>query len=156
MTRKLFFVLVGILIFSACATPKSNTIEVSNAWVRSGVKDGTSAVYMLILNETSQDHELIGVTTDIVVASEMHLSEVHSDVMTMTRQEVIEIPADGELELKPGGYHIMLIGLNKDLNLGDEITVTLHFQNYQDVVLNVPVLDAAEMGGEGMDGHHHP
>ena len=46
----------------------------------------------------------------------------------------------------------MLIGLKQDLNVGDEITITLHFQNSEDVTLTVPVKDAAEMGGSGMEG----
>lgn len=48
----------------------------------------------------------------------------------------------------------MLINLKKDLKVGDEITVTLHFKNHEDIVLAVPVEDAANRGGSGMDGHN--
>ncbi len=46
------------------------------------------------------------------------------------------------------------IGLKQDLNVGDNITLTLHFKNYEDITLTVPVQDAADMGAPGMDGHN--
>lgn len=72
--------------------------------------------------------------------------------MEMLQQELIDMPADFELELKPGSYHIMLIGLKQDLKVGDEIQITLHFKNHEDVTVTVPVMDAASNGGAGMDG----
>ena len=50
------------------------------------------------------------------------------DVMRMQAvQGGIEVPAGGQVELKPGGYHVMLIGLTRDLNAGDKFPVTLEF-----------------------------
>ncbi|MDP1846574.1 MAG: hypothetical protein Q8K79_02190 [Solirubrobacteraceae bacterium] len=48
----------------------------------------------------------------------------------------------------------MAIGLKKNLNMGDNRTLTLHFKNYEDINLTVPVQDAADMGGSGTDGHN--
>jgi hypothetical protein len=73
--------------------------------------------------------------------------------MEMIPQESIALPADGEVELKPGSYHVMLIGLKQDLKAGDEISLTLKFKNHADLALKVPVMDAEGMGGSGMDGH---
>jgi copper(I)-binding protein len=47
----------------------------------------------------------------------------------------------------------MLISLKQDLNAGDEIMLTLHFEKHEDMLLKVPVGDAAEMGTSGMEGH---
>ena len=81
-------------------------------------------------------------------AVEVHLSEMDANgVMKMSQQESVPLPADTELVLKPGGYHIMMIGLKKDLNVGDEIVVTLHFQNHEDIVLKVSVMDMADDAG---------
>ncbi len=77
-------------------------------------------------------------------------------MMKMEKQDAVPIPAGGELELKPGSYHIMLIGLKRDLKVGESVTLTLHFNGYEDVTITIPVKDAAEMGGAGMDGHHMP
>jgi copper(I)-binding protein len=70
--------------------------------------------------------------------------------MEMIPQESIALPADSEVELKPGSYHVMLVGLKQDLKAGDEFPLTLKFKNHEDVTLTVAVIDAEGMGGEGM------
>ena len=155
MRRFFMLVLVGMLLLSACGAPKSNTLEAANFWARSGLKDGNSAAYMMLSNGTAQDDALIGASSDVATAVEVHLSKMGDDgTMQMIPQESVALPAGGELELKPGSYHIMIIGLVKDLNVGDEITLTLHFENHEDITLTVPVKEAADMGGSGMDGHN--
>ena len=52
------------------------------------------------------------------------------DVMKMRQVEFIEVPPGGSVELKPGGYHIMFIGLNTLLEQGDEVEITLVFENF--------------------------
>lgn len=153
MKKIIVFVLAGMLLLSACGAPKSDAIEASSYWARSGLKDGNSAAYMLLVNGTGQDDELIGASSDVAAAVEIHLSQMGADgTMQMIPQDSIALPADGELELKPGSYHVMIIGLKEDLNVGDEITLTLHFRNHEDITLTIPVMDAADMGGSGMDG----
>jgi copper(I)-binding protein len=51
----------------------------------------------------------------------------------------LEIPAGGTVQLAPGGYHIMLIGLTKDLNVGDTVQVTLKFEKAGDVTVTAQV-----------------
>ena len=131
-----------VFLLTACATGEG--VESHEAWVRNANQGEITAVYMILHNHTNVDDALIGVSTDVAEAAELHLSEVQNDVMTMTPQEKIEIPADGEVVLESGGYHIMLIGLKQDLQVGGEITVTLNFENYPDVPVTVPVKDSAE------------
>ncbi|MBL8101898.1 MAG: copper chaperone PCu(A)C [Anaerolineales bacterium] len=160
MKRILGFVLAGILLLSACGVSDTGRmdgegVEVRDYWARAALKDGTSAVYMLLLNHDAEDDAFVGVSSDVASALELHLSKMGDDgTMQMIPQETIALPGNGEVELKPGSYHIMMIGLVKDLNVGDEITLTLHFQNHDDITLTVPVKEAANMGGSGMDGHN--
>lgn len=153
----MMLVLMGILLLSACAAAADEhaagtEVETHDPWTRAALKDGNGAVYMLLHNHSTEDDALIGVSSDVATAAEMHLSQMNADgVMEMTQQESIALPADGEVELKPGSYHIMLVGLKQDLNVGDEITLTLHFMHHEDITLTVPVMDAADMGGAGMD-----
>lgn len=151
MENRKWKVVIFLIVFllSACATGEG--VEPHEAWVRSARQGENSAVYLILHNHTDIDDALIGVSTDVAEAAELHLSAVNNDVMTMTPQDRIEIPAGDEVALESGGYHIMLIGLKQDLNVGDEITLTLHFENYQDVVFTVPVKDSA-----GDEGHGHP
>ncbi len=153
MKRISTLILAGMLLLSACG-PEGTDIEAHDYWARTALKDGNGAVYMLLHNHSTEDDALVGVSTDVAAAAEMHLSQMNADgVMEMTQQKSIPMPVDVDLELNPGGYHIMLIGLKQDLKIGDEITLTLHFMHHEDIVLTVPVLDSADMGGSGMDGH---
>lgn len=144
LSRLLFLV----VLLSACV--KSETVEVHSAWVRSALAGENSAVYLILHNHTSQADSLINISADVANAVELHSTEVSNDVMQMRKVESIEMLVDSEIVFESGGYHIMLIGLKQDLNVGDEITITLHFENAPDLVIPVPVQDSA---GEE---HHHP
>jgi copper(I)-binding protein len=63
--------------------------------------------------------------------------------MSMSPVDSIDLKAGTPLELKPGGYHIMLMGLAKPLKVGDTITLTLTLAKGGDIKVDVPVLDAA-------------
>ena len=158
MKRTLILILAGMLVLSACGAGGEG-VEVHEPWARAAMMGGNSAAYMTIHNYMDTDDAVIGASSDVAEAVELHLSQMDADgVMQMMQQEKFDLPAGGELELKPGSYHIMLIGLKQDLMAGDEINITLHFQNSEDLTLTVPVQDAADMGGSGMDGemeHDH-
>lgn len=152
MKRVFGILLAGMFLLSACG-PKGEGVQAEGYWMRSGMKDGNSAGYMMLTNFTDRDVALIGASSDVAAAVEIHLSSMGADgTMQMAQQESVAIPAGEALELKPGSYHIMFIGLTKDLVVGDEITLTLHFDGYDDLILTVPVKDAADMGGSGMEG----
>jgi copper(I)-binding protein len=158
MKKILLMLIFGTLLLTACATNDSQMagtdIEVDNFWARSAMMGGNGAAYMLLQNRSNEDDALIGASSDVAEAVEIHLSQMKADgTMEMIQQESIALPADAEVELKPGSYHVMLIGLKQDLKAGDEFSLTLHFKNREDITLTIPVMDAANMGGSGMDGH---
>jgi periplasmic copper chaperone A len=155
-------VLVGTLLLSACggATTNANNhteaagtgIEVHDPWARTALKEGNGAAYLLLHNHSTEDDALVGVSSEVATAVEIHLSQMKADgTMEMIKQDSIALPADGEVELKPGSYHIMLIGLKQELKAGDEIVLTLHFKHHEDITLTASVFDAADMGGAGTD-----
>ncbi len=153
MKRTIVFLLAGMMLVSACGKAPSGKIEASDYWTRSSMAGNTGAVYMILTNGTGQDDQLLGASSDVAEAVEVHKSMVDANgVMQMQPQEFVDLPKGEAVEFKPGGLHIMFIGLKKDLNIGETITVTLHFKNYEDVTLTVPVKDATNMGGSGMDG----
>lgn len=149
MKRILMFVLTGTLLLSACRAGgvTSGKLEARDYWTRTAAKGDNGAAYMMISNGLAEDQELIGVSSDVADAVEVHLSKVENGVMQMTQQESVLIPAGALVEFKPGGLHVMFIRLKQDLKVGDEITLTLHFKDHEDIILTVPVKDAANMGG---------
>jgi copper(I)-binding protein len=156
MKKIMMLVLAGMLFLSACGANgnEGTDIEAYDYWARAALKDGNAAAYMLLRNHSANDDALMSVSSDVAAATEIHLSQTTADgTMEMIKQESIALPVDSEVEFKPGSYHVMLIGLKQDLKAGDEITLTLHFKNHEDITLTVPVLEASNMGGSGMDGH---
>ena len=108
----------------------ANTISVENAYVRE-VPPGvpTSALFLTLKNTSNTDIALIKVNGDIAKNIELH-EHVHKDGMMEMRQvDKINVVAKGTTELKPGGFHIMLIGLTKRIKAGDQVKLTLKFDN---------------------------
>jgi len=154
MKKIIFALILTSFLLTACGAKMPNEIAAKGFWARSGMKDGNSAAYMLLQNGTSADDELIGASSDVAQAVELHLSQMKADgTMEMIQQQSIALPAGGQVELKPGSYHVMLIGLIRDLKAGDKFSLTLKFKNREDITLTIPVKDAEGMGGSGMDGH---
>ncbi|HTU00701.1 MAG TPA: copper chaperone PCu(A)C [Candidatus Sulfotelmatobacter sp.] len=91
--------------------------------------DATSAVYLTLSNAGSQPDALVSAATDAARTVELHEVVQEGGVMKMRPIPSIPVPAGGKVELKPGGYHIMLLGLTHDLKPGDKVAVTLKFDH---------------------------
>lgn len=141
MHRIVVFILVMVLVLSSCAAPAAEGVKVRDAWMRPAQQGGNGAIYFVIQNHSSQTQEMIGAATDVAEAVEMHESQLSGDVMQMRQLESVSLGPDTEVMFEPGGLHIMLVNLKQDLKAGDEVEVTLHFKNYQDIPLHVPVQD---------------
>jgi copper(I)-binding protein len=85
------------------------------------------AVYMNITNTGAAD-KLVKAQTDVADTVELHTVIEEDGVMQMRPVPGIDVPANGSVQLKPGGFHVMLIGVNKELESGDKITVKLTFE----------------------------
>jgi len=93
-----------------------------------GVGGAMSAIYMTIRNPGDQGDRLIKAESDAANVVELHNVAEKNGAMAMFPVEAVEVPAQGEAVLKPGSFHIMLIDLTRDLNVGDTVTVTLTFE----------------------------
>jgi copper(I)-binding protein len=148
MKRILFALLAGALALVACQTKEG--IEVSDAWARTSLQGMNSAVYFVIENHNADADELIGAASNTADAVEVHESKMEGDMMMMNRVESIALEPSVKVEFKPGGYHVMLIGIKQDLKAGDEIEVTLQFRDSPSITIKAVVKDA---GGMDMEGH---
>jgi hypothetical protein len=100
---------------------------------------GTGAVYVTLSNTGSQADALVSAATDAAQTAELHETKHEGGVIKMRPVKAIPIPAGGKAELKPGGYHIMLMGLKHDLKPGDKVEVTLEFEHGGQVRIEAPV-----------------
>ncbi len=164
-------VLAVALLVAACGGGSSTGITITGAWARtSPMVAGAGAAYMVIENTGSAPDALLGGTSDIAKAVEVHETVempapsqapmestgmgggmaspaasggamTGGTVMGMQKMDRLEIPAGGKVELKPGSYHVMLIDLSQELKAGETIEVTLKFEKAGDVKVSLPVRD---------------
>ena len=117
-----------------------------------------TAVYFTIHNHGEADR-LIGAASNVTANVQLHEVVMQDGSMQMRQVEGgIEVPANSDVELKPGGYHVMLLDLAAPLELGSEIELELTFEKAGSVSLTVPVsLAPGESPGmsDGQDGMDH-
>ncbi|MEH6472380.1 MAG: copper chaperone PCu(A)C [Halopseudomonas sp.] len=98
-----------------------------------------AAAFITLHNSDNAPVSLIQAQTPVAKKAELHNHIEHDGMMQMRQVEAVEIPSQGSISLKPGSYHIMLMGLNKPLAEGNEETLTLKFSNGQSTQLTLQV-----------------
>jgi hypothetical protein len=133
----------------------SDTITVEQPWARAtptGAKTG--AVYMTLDNKSGTADRLTGASSSVADKLQIHEMKVENGVMQMRQLTGgLPIPAGGSVVLKPGSYHVMLIGLKKPLKAGETLPLTLTFEKAGNISLTVPIQAVGAMqGGGNMEG----
>ena len=128
-------------------------LTVKGGWARvstPGAKNG--AAYVTIMNHGMKSDALIGVVSDVSAKVELHSHKNDGGVMRMRQILSVPVPAHSVAELKPGGDHIMLMGLKRPLKAGDHIMLKLSFQSGATEILKVMVM---KKGGATKKKHTH-
>ncbi|MEF8731388.1 MAG: copper chaperone PCu(A)C [Candidatus Accumulibacter meliphilus] len=84
---------------------------------------------MTISNSGSSDRKLLQAESPVARKAELHTHLNDQGMMRMRQVADIEIKAGAQTELKPGGYHVMLLDLQQPLKEGDSVTLTLRFDD---------------------------
>ena len=109
---------------------KNYSIDIEDAWIRAmPSKAMATAAFMKITNKFPNEVKLISVDIDGVQSVELHKTMSDGKVMRMVKQSHIPLPANSSLVLKPGSWHIMMIGLEKQFPEGSVHQVQLNFDN---------------------------
>lgn len=139
-------------------TPAWAEVAVENAWVRMPppVAD-TAAGYLVLKNSGEQSVAVVSVECDAAAEPEFHSMQTHDGMVHMQKMERVEVPAGGSIEFAPGGDHLMMKGLTKELKAGEHVTLRIAFSNGESVTVQAQVIDMrGQTGGHGhADGHHH-
>jgi len=170
--RRLFFLniyfLTVILIFFGCtkghhhhhsmeskvSKSKDNKIHIKEAWIRAvPPASKMAAAYMEIMNLAKDDDKLISVESSISMVAEIHNVKKKDGMMKMVPVSFFKIPGRSQQELKPGGYHIMLIKLHKTLKIGEQYELVLNFKNAKEVKVNAIVSEGSSMKKEMSHDH---
>ncbi len=154
MKNKFFpviFLLLALLVMTGCnnnkekkeAVPEKEELSIKNPWIRPGAENRNSAMYFEIYNNTAKSDTLYSVESSLAKLVQIHETyNKGNDMKGMRHVDFVVIPAHTKLQFKPGGYHVMLIGLAKDLKPGDTGEATLFFK------LNGKVQVRAEVKGK--------
>ena len=127
------------------------SLSIERPFARATIGSGkTGAAYLTIHNPTDHPDRLIGAKVTIAKKASLH-TQLHQDgVMKMRPLKTIEIPAEGMVAFKPGGDHLMLMGLKAPLVMGGSFALVLVFEKAGEITVSVPVLAVgAKSAGHG-------
>jgi copper(I)-binding protein len=104
-------------------------IVIKDQWIRPGAEKMATALYFTLENNGSEADTLYAVETDIAKMVQIHETYTDGDMMGMREVGKIIIEPESSVKLEPGGKHIMVMRLKRDIKIGDEINFTLYFRN---------------------------
>jgi len=128
-------------ILTTVADAKANDVIVSDAFARASATPTaeTGVVYVTIANKGAAPDQLTGVATDAAQMAHLHKSEMKDGVASMSPVGSLTIAPGETVVMKPGGLHIMLMGLKAPLKKGDHLGLDLTFAKAGTIHADVPV-----------------
>jgi periplasmic copper chaperone A len=139
--------LVGMATAHA-AEVKFGSLMISDAWARGTPRSG--GAFLTIHNMGAAD-ELIDVRADLAKKVQLHRTVSEGGIMKMKHVSGVPVPDHGMATLKPGSYHVMMMGLNKPMKPGQSFPLTLVFKHAGEVTIQVDIMKMGATGGHKMD-----
>jgi len=146
--------IIPLLLLSASINADvAKDIVIEQPFARAAIQQQrNSAAFMKVTNHGS-DTSIVYAKSPVAKIVELHTHINDNGVMRMRKIKQIDLPTNKMVQLKPGGLHIMLLGLNRDLKPGDEANVTLGFDDGSEKTLSVPVQRMNMSMMKSMKGH---
>lgn len=135
-----------LILLALVATTFASSIEVKDSYVRAtppGLPN--SGAFMTVVNNSSKDISLVSASSNIAKAVELHTHDMKDGVMKMYQVPKIVVKANSSLEFKPGGFHVMFIGLNAPLKVGGTVDFSIKQANGEITKVSAPIKTV--MGG---------
>ncbi|MGA8051083.1 MAG: copper chaperone PCu(A)C [Burkholderiales bacterium] len=145
MKRMYWIALSAALVAGTAWAQKKDNLEIDAPWTRA-TPPGASVAggYASIRNRGAAPDKLVSASSSAADHVELHIMSMEGGVMRMQQVPSLEVPAGGELSLKPGGAHLMFIGVKAPFKTGEKVPVKLRFEKAGDVEVQ---LDVGTMGG---------
>ncbi len=145
--------IVAGLLQPAAAQGTKPAIEVTDAWARAmppGARTG--AVYVTLANKGTSDDQLVGASTPVAAKAQLHTTITDNGVMKMRPLAKLDVKPGASVTFKPGGMHVMLLGVSKRLAEGQSFPLTLDFAKAGKIETTVRVEKVGAMTGMEMGG----
>jgi periplasmic copper chaperone A len=140
-----FLALAASLVVASAALAQTNQLDVSNAWARATPgKAENGAAYLTIQSPTPD--RLLTVSSPVAKKAELHTMSMEGMVMKMRPLAGVDIPAGQPVTLKPGGEHVMLLGLDTPLREGQSFPLTLTFEKAGTRTVTVAIVKPGAAG----------
>lgn len=154
LIKNLTVALAAVTVFAA----QAQTVEVKDAWARTTVP-GQKASGAFMKLTAREGLRLVGASSPVAGVTEVHEMKMEGDIMRMRAVAGLDLPVGQTVELKPGGYHVMLLDLKTALRKDSSIPLTLVFKDAKGtesrLEVSVPVLSMAPGGAHGGHGSKH-
>lgn len=146
--------LLAVLMAGAISAAELDDLMVEDAYVR-GLPPTVSntAAYMRLVNEGERPLQLLGATSPAADQIMLHESYEEGDLVSMRHVARAEVPAGGELQLRSGGLHLMLMELTAPLSEGDEVRLVLKFADGDSKTVTLPVRSVVAENQGPYHGH---
>lgn len=151
--KKIIIATLLSLTASAWAQAPAN-VEVKDAWVRATVAQQKSTGAFMQLTAVA-DTRVVQVSSPIAGVVEIHEMAMDKDVMRMRAVPALPLPAGKTVELKPGGYHVMMMDLKGPVKAGDVVPVTLVLESKDGLRSTLEVKAVARPLGNASTGMDH-
>jgi copper(I)-binding protein len=153
MNRTMNRILVAALVWAAAGSALAQ-VNVTSAWARSTVpgQGGTGAFMTLVSRDGGK---LIGAASPVAGVVELHEMAMDNNVMKMRAIPSLDLPAGREVQLKPGGYHVMLLDLKRPLKVGEKVQIELRLETRDGKRVTQPVEVEVRSTAPGQDAHKH-
>ncbi|MHA1151617.1 MAG: copper chaperone PCu(A)C [Alphaproteobacteria bacterium] len=150
-----FAVLAGFSGLAAAADLAAGELRVEQAWARASATQSAKAgaAYFTLVNLGAEPDRLIGVATPLTRKAGLHNHVMDQGMMKMLPVAAIEISPGEPTVLRPGGLHVMLMGLKAPLIEGETFTLTLTFEKAGPVEIEVTIQGPAAMQHGTMHQH---
>lgn len=124
---------------AAAAQPAKAGLTVEQAWARPTVPGQSAGGGFLTIHNPGAADRLLGIEAGVSGMVELHTMAMQGDVMQMRRIEAVNVPAGRTVQLKPGGLHVMFMGLKAPLKQGDTFPLKLKFERAGEVTVPMTV-----------------
>ena len=136
---------------------QAGTLKIGHPWARMTAPGQPSGgAFVKLSNTGTAADRLVGGSTPVADHVELHSMSMDGNVMKMREVSAIDVPPGQTVELKPGAWHMMLIGLKVPLKAGDKVPMTLKFAKAGEVKVELKIEEIAPSGAaSGAAGHQH-
>ena len=133
---------------------KLGDIDIGHPYARVTAAGQPTGGGYLSLDNKGRDDKLVSATAAVSASVELHSMSMEGDVMRMRQVDGIALPTGKKVELKPGGFHLMFVGLKAPLKAGDKFPMKLKFEKAGEVEVMVNV-EAPKAAGDAAAEHKH-